>query len=860
MPLHGLLLRSLYRHNNRLSSLYPAVLHRHHFHNLTNDPPTPLINPNPNPDPSPISAPLTRTYGFSSAEEAAAERRRRKRRLRIEPPLHAIRPNPTHPPARDPNAPRLPDSTSALVGPRLSLHNRVQSLIRAGDLDAASYLVRQAVFSNTRPTVFTCNAIIAAMYRAKRYNDAVALFAFFFEQSDIVPNVVSYNNLINTHCDEGRVDEGLKVYRKIIETAPFSPSAVTYRHLTKGLIDLGRIGEAVDLLREMLNKGQGADSLVYNNLIGGFLNLGNLEKANELFDELRERCLVYDGVVNATYMEWWFKQGKEKEAMESYKSLLDRKFRMTPATCNTLLEVLLKWGKKVEAQILFEQMLDNHQPPNIQAVNSDTFNIMVNECFKIGNFSEAIDTFKKAGTHPKSKPFSMDVAGYNNIIARFCENGMLEEAEKLFAELCSKTLTPNVPSFKTLIDAYLKVERVDDALQLFSRMVETGLRVVVSFGTRVFSEFIDKGKAAECAPILTKMGEQDPKPDFLIYDVVVRGLCNEGLFHLSRDIVDQMIRHNIGVTPALQEFLRVTFGNVGQGEEIERILTMNRWGFAASHPPPRITGPPRVRGQQPFVPHQMAEQPLGPNQMSRQQPFGVSNRMAGQQHFGSNHMAGQQSFGPNQMAGQQPFVGNQSMGQNPLGPNQISGRQPEGPNQVWGQQPLGSNQMAGQEPFGFHQATSQQQNGMPQMAGQSPSGPQQMAGQQQSWQHQISSQQPSWSQVTHRPPFGSPLEADQSPTGHSQMAGQQQSWQPQISGQRFPFSQVTQQPPFGFPQGEQNTSGPLKWLVNSNPGNHKYQGSSHHGLELQSGHLLDPLKKQNKIHLDPMNGRRTTNR
>jgi hypothetical protein len=128
---------------------------------------TPLLNQLQNPN-TEYQKTSTRGFAFSSAEEAAAERRRRKRRLRIEPPLHALRRD-QGPPQRDPNAPRLPDSTSALVGPRLNLHNRVQSLIRAGDLDAASSVARHSVFSNTRPTVFTCNAIIAAMYRAKRY-------------------------------------------------------------------------------------------------------------------------------------------------------------------------------------------------------------------------------------------------------------------------------------------------------------------------------------------------------------------------------------------------------------------------------------------------------------------------------------------------------------------------------------------------------------------------------------------------------------------------------------------------------------------------------------------------------------------
>ncbi|KAL1060748.1 hypothetical protein V6Z11_1Z073500 [Gossypium hirsutum] len=491
----------------------------------------------------PSPSPPQRSYAFTSAEEAAAERRRRKRRLRIEPPIHALR-------ASAPSAPLTP------------------SLIRASDLDAASLLARSSVFSSTRPTVFTCNAIIAAMYRNKRFNEAIALFHFFFKQSDLVPNVVSYNNLINTHCDRGE--------------APFNPSPVTYRHLTKGLIDAGRIGEAVDLLREMLNKGHGADSLVFNNLISGFLNLGNLDKANELFDELKERCLVYDGV----------------EAMESYKSLLDRKFKMPPPTCNTLLEVLLKHGKTKEAWTLFEDMLDNHTPPNTQAVNSDTFNIMVNECFKLGNIEEAIKTFKKVGTKPGSKPFAMDVAGYNNIITRFCEHGMLSEAEKFFQELCGKSLSPDVPMYRTMIDAYLKAER----------MVETGLRVVASFGTRVFSEFLKNGKNLEAATLLTKMGEKEPKPDASIYDVVVRGLCNADELDKSLDVLDQMMKYSIGVTPALQDFVRGAFGKVGRTEELDRVLNENRWRFPGRQPRPLDSSPQMAGGQQFSGPSQVPGQ------------------------------------------------------------------------------------------------------------------------------------------------------------------------------------------------------------------------------------------------------------
>ncbi|KAJ0567909.1 putative tetratricopeptide-like helical domain superfamily [Helianthus annuus] len=586
MTVTRFLLRSL----RRLSPLQTTTLS-----------PTFTLKPSHQPQPHVIP---TRSFAFSSAEEAAAERRRRKRRLRIEPPLHALQRDPNSPrPKRDPNQ---PDTTSALVGPRLSLHNRVQSLIRAGDLDNASVVARQSVFSTTRPTVFTCNAIIGSMYRAKRYSDAIALFTYFFKQCNIVPNVVSYNFLIVSYCESGEVDKGLEVYQHIKENAPFSPSAVTFRHLTKGLVDAGRIDEAVNLLWKMVGDGHGADSSVFNNVILGFLNLGNLEKANEFFDELKSRCMVYDGIVNATFMEWFFSQGRVREAMESYKSLLDKEFKMVPATCNVLLEVLLKWGRKVEAEALFDSMLDRHTPPVVQAVNSDTFNLMVNECFKEGRELEAYSVFKKAGKAPKSKPFAMDTAGFNNMIMRYCEKDMVDDAEKMYVELCGKSLSPDVNTYRTLIDAYLKLGRIDEAMEKYTKMVEAGLRVIPTYANKWFSELIENGKVLECVPILTKMGEKDPKPDATTYDIVIRALCAVSNYDTSLSLLQQMVSYGVGVTPVLKEHVLDVFDKVGRRDEIDRLLNARWSGYAANVSPAQRHGganPNGYRQQTESTPH-----------------------------------------------------------------------------------------------------------------------------------------------------------------------------------------------------------------------------------------------------------------
>ncbi|KAL3515759.1 hypothetical protein ACH5RR_022661 [Cinchona calisaya] len=779
--------------------MYRTLLLRHFRRSTTTSTPQILsLNTNHLPQNPNHLIPL-RSYAFNSAEEAAAERRRIKRLRRIEPPLSALRRD--YPSQQGggnnfnnaPKGPPLPDSTSSLTGPRLNLHNRVQSLIRAGDLDSASSVARHAVFSNVRPTVFTCNAIIAAMYRGGRYTDSKNLFQYFFNQSNIIPNIVSYNNLILSHFGNGDVEEAIKVYHQILEVAPFVPSAFTYRHLTKGLVDAGRNNEAVDFLREMLAKGQGADSLVYNNLISGFLELGNLDKANEFFEELQERCLVYDGVVSATFMDWFFKQGREKEAMEAYKYLMNKQFKMVPATCNVLLEVLVRHGKENEAWDLFDSMLDNHTPPTFQAVNSDTFNIMVNECFRLGKVSEAMEVFKKVGKAAKSRPFAMDVAGFNNMIARMCEVEKFEEAEGYFVQLQSKSLSPDVTTYRTFIDTYIENGKVDETLEKYRMMVVAGLRVIPAYANKWFSFLIEKGKVEECVPILMKTCEREPKPDVTTFEIVIRGLCGVGELEACSYVVTQMMTFGVGVTLALKEFLLHVFEKEGRLDVIERIVNA-RFPFYSPPQPPaasqsQMPGPvPAWRV--PLQPSQTAGQasiflssqiPTHVPNAGPQIPWhsSVTSQVPTQASAGTTHMSWQASAS-SQMPGQSS-VGTSQM------PMQASftAQAPGAYQGTW--QESVSSQMTGQVSAAASQGPWQTSSTAP-----APSAPQMQ------WQAPVSPQMPGHASV-------SPHSSRQAP-GASQMPRQTSSSQQASGASRMPWQTRSSQQAPGSTQMPWQTS------------------------------------------------------
>ncbi|XP_042483527.1 pentatricopeptide repeat-containing protein At3g49240, mitochondrial-like [Macadamia integrifolia] len=235
-----------------------------------------------------------KSYNGDGSDELrrAAERRRRKRRLRIEPPLNSLRhtqpqqrpinPNP------NPNAPKLPESVTVLTGNRLNLHNRILTLIRQNDLDEAALLTRHSIYSNCRPTIFTCNAVMAALLRQSRYSDLLSLHRFI-TQAGVVANVVTHNLLINAYCDCRKTDTALEHYKQLINDAPFNPSPTTYRILVKGLVDNNKVDRAVELKNEMLEKGFAPDSIVYNHLMLGLVKKLDPDGVLALYEELKEK-------------------------------------------------------------------------------------------------------------------------------------------------------------------------------------------------------------------------------------------------------------------------------------------------------------------------------------------------------------------------------------------------------------------------------------------------------------------------------------------------------------------------------------------------------------------------------------------
>ncbi|CAN4085720.1 unnamed protein product [Withania somnifera] len=550
------------------------ALSKHAF--LTHHLKTLLSKPHYLRHPEPPSFISLRLLSFATPEEAAAERRKRKRRLRIEPPLSSLRqqqqqqqPRPTTP--QNPNAPKIPETVSALSGNRLNLHNRILKLIRENDLDEAALYTRHSVYSNCRPTIFTCNAVMAALLRQSRYSDLLSLHRFI-TQAGIGANIVTHNLLLTAYMDCRKTDMAMEHYKQLINNAPFNPSPTTYRILVKGLVDNNKIDKAMELKEEMLSKGLVADPTVYSYLMSGQAKGLNADGVFELYEELKEKLggSVSDGVIYGSLMKGYFLREMEKEAMDCYNEAVgeNSKIKMSAVAFNYILDALSKNGKFDEALKLFERMLNEHDPPKRLTVNMGSFNVMVDGYCASERFRDAINVFNGMG-EKRCRP---DTLSYNNLIEQLCKNDLLGEAEELYKDMGEKGVSPDEFTFVLLMDTCFKENRPDDAASYFKTMVESKLRPNLRVYNRLVDGLVKVGKVDEAKSffdlMMGKLRMNDDSYKFMMNTLFEIGKHDEVL-----KIVDRMLREDpADFTDELQEFVREALKKEGRDEELTKLM------------------------------------------------------------------------------------------------------------------------------------------------------------------------------------------------------------------------------------------------------------------------------------------------
>ncbi|CAD5312231.1 unnamed protein product [Arabidopsis thaliana] len=157
--------------------------------------------------------------------------------------------------------------------------------------------------------------------------------------------------------------------------------------------------------------------------------------------------------------------------------------------------------------------------------------------------------------------FPLNVYVFNILMNKFCKEGNISDAQKVFDEITKRSLQPTVirkemdqngieldrVGFSALICGMCKEGRVIDAERALREMMRAGMKPDDVTYTMMMDAFCKKGDAQTGFKLLKEMQSDGHVPSVVTYNVLLNGLCKLGQMKNADMLLDAML--NIGVVP-----------------------------------------------------------------------------------------------------------------------------------------------------------------------------------------------------------------------------------------------------------------------------------------------------------------------
>ncbi|KAJ0974811.1 hypothetical protein J5N97_016776 [Dioscorea zingiberensis] len=154
------------------------------------------------------------------------------------------------------------------------------------DTDRLAELFRDVPVSDPSivPNSISYNILILALCEKGELHAALDTLKLM-EENGIMPDLITFNTLLNGFYSSNLFLDGEKVWDKMKEKN-IDPNIRSYNAKLRGLVLQGRTMEAVELVGELDNLGLKPDVFSFNAVIKGYLQDGKLEEAKKVYLEL----------------------------------------------------------------------------------------------------------------------------------------------------------------------------------------------------------------------------------------------------------------------------------------------------------------------------------------------------------------------------------------------------------------------------------------------------------------------------------------------------------------------------------------------------------------------------------------------
>ncbi|KAL9680538.1 hypothetical protein QQ045_018418 [Rhodiola kirilowii] len=274
------------------------------------------------------------------------------------------------------------------------------------------------------------SCMIVCYCRLGKLEEALECFGRFLDE-ELLPSEFACQTLLSEFCARGRVLDAFQYFR-LIDDLCNNLGFSNFGFIILESCSRGYLDEALYMFDKMQRQnGSYPGARLYKGLVLGFCRAGRLEEAEMLCCEMEENGYSVDKFMYTSVINGYCQKKKMKMALQLFLRMLKTGCEADTCTYNTLIHGFVNSGLFEKVWVLYDQMKASGSPPN--------------------------------------------VVTYQLMITRYCKEKKLDCAMTVINNMTKMYLTPNVHCFTVLLSALYMENRIVEADELYTKMIDCGV-------------------------------------------------------------------------------------------------------------------------------------------------------------------------------------------------------------------------------------------------------------------------------------------------------------------------------------------------------------------------------------------------
>ncbi|CAI5971836.1 unnamed protein product [Closterium sp. NIES-65] len=463
--------------------------------------------------------------------------------------------------------------------PMVSLVLRILS--RCDRPNEADDLFRALVADGCALDVYAYTAMMSALSRAGRFNDAIALFHSMRADAGVAPSIVTFNVVLAAYARKRGCFHHMASLLQEIRTVGLTPDEYTYNTMISACADAIYIQEAERIFAEMRAAGLKPTRVTYNALLDVYGKAGHVALAHSVLESMleagvRPNLVTYNEMISACARKGLWREargivdsmlrGGEAEGGEAEGEAEGEGGRGAEAKGKGKREGKVMVGAdKIEGGSVAEGRGNKVGEDG----GGDRAGVRVG-----GSEQEA--SRKKDSKEDLILPPKPDVFSYTALIAAYGKGGQVEEVRETYQTMLEQGCFPNLFTFNILLDIYGKNKLFADVAWVMDELATSGIKPdVVTWNTLIRCYAGDASRLLDAVSRLEATGKiprsTSPRCPWEVHKSLVLAFCKCGCVGEAEGALERM--RGMGHVPDLVVWNAVLgmYGRLGRVERAERV-------------------------------------------------------------------------------------------------------------------------------------------------------------------------------------------------------------------------------------------------------------------------------------------------